>query len=272
MVKTKVVVLLSGGLDSATVAARALADGCEVIALSFNYGQRNSQELGAARLIAAHFGIDEHFIVNVDLSAWGGSLLTGGQAESEAVPPSGRSNTNYVPGRNTVFIALALSLAEAKGAEAIHLGFTAADRRYPDTGLAYLDAFGRLLNMAGRSTAALRLVAPLIDDNKASIVQQALDHGVPIALTWSCYAEGAQPCGACVACTIRDRALILTGRADLATAAGRQMHAEEADAVSKLLWRFMLRDAISTGRPIDRSGPENSDERAERSRAHDVGR
>lgn len=262
--QAKAVVLLSGGLDSATVAARARADGCEVIALSFNYGQRNAQELAAARDIAAHFGIAEHFIVNVDLSAWGGSLLTSASGNADEVPPPGRSTTNYVPGRNTVFIALALSLAEAKGAEAIYLGFTAADRHYPDTGPAYLDAFGKLLSQAGQFTAALRLVAPLIDASKVSIVRQALDYGVPVEKTWSCYGAGEQPCGTCVACNIRDRALILAGRADLATATGRQAHADEVDTVSRLLWRFMLRDAISTSRPADRPMPATLDYQGDR--------
>lgn len=251
MAKTKAVVLLSGGLDSATVAARAVTDGYKLIALSFDYGQRNSQEIRAARLLAAHFEIEEHFITSVDLSAWGGSLLTSGEGDSGAAQLPGRSNTNYVPGRNTVFIALALSLAEAKGAKAIYLGFTAADRHYPDTGPAYLEAFGKLLNKAGQATAALRLVAPLIDDTKLSIVRQALDYGIPIERTWSCYAEGEQPCGLCIACNIRDRALILAGRADLATAVGLQTHTEEADIIGKLLWRFMLRGAISTGRHPD---------------------
>lgn len=232
------------------MAARALADGCEVIALSFNYGQRNSRELMAARSIATLLGIEEHFVLDVDLSRWGGSLLTGGRRDPEAAATPALSN--YVPGRNTVFIALALSLAEAKGAEAIYLGFTAADTHYPDSQPAYLDAFARLASLAtrvGQSAAAPRLVAPLIQDSKASIVRQALELGVPVERTWSCYANGERPCGACVACRIRDRALILAGRPNLATPEGRQAHEEEAESVGRLLWRFMLRDAIPAGRP-----------------------
>ena len=124
----KAVVLLSGGLDSATAAAQAQADGFEVIALSFDYGQRHQRELQSAKTIAAHLGITQHFILTVNLGQWGGSALTD---STQALPQDGPDPTlipvTYVPGRNTVFIALALSLAEAQGAAAIYLGINAVD-------------------------------------------------------------------------------------------------------------------------------------------------
>ncbi|MEY2977914.1 MAG: hypothetical protein RLZZ435_2053 [Cyanobacteriota bacterium] len=208
----KAVVLLSGGLDSATAAAQAQADGYEVMALSFDYGQRHQRELESAKTIAAHLGIEQHFILTVNLGQWGGSALTD---PAQAIPEEGVHPQiipiTYVPGRNTVFIALALSLAEAQGAEAIYLGINAVDYSgYPDCRPEYLAAFQTLANLSskvGLEGHAPRLVAPLIYDSKVAIVQRALALGVPIAETWSCYQGGEQPCGVCDSCRIRDRAL-----------------------------------------------------------------
>ena len=130
----KAVVLLSGGLDSATTAAIAIAEGYEVIALSFRYGQRHEKELAAAKKIATALNITEHFISEIDLAQWGGSSLTD---ESMSIPQAGIEPdvipSTYVPGRNTVFMAIALSLAEAKNAQAIYLGINAVDYSgYPD--------------------------------------------------------------------------------------------------------------------------------------------
>ena len=138
----KAVVLLSGGLDSATTAAIAINRGYEAIALSFRYGQRHQKELAAAKKIAQHLGIKEHYITDIDLSQWGGSSLTD---ESMTIPQAGVQPdtipSTYVPGRNTVFIAIALSLAEAKNAEAIYLGINAVDYSgYPDCRPEYLAA------------------------------------------------------------------------------------------------------------------------------------
>jgi 7-cyano-7-deazaguanine synthase len=223
----KAVVLLSGGLDSATAAAQAIADGFEVIALSFRYGQRHDRELIAAKQIADHLKIKEHFTIDVNLAQWGGSALTD---ESLAVPTEGvqphEIPVTYVPGRNTVFIAIALSLAEAKQAEAIYLGINAIDYSgYPDCRPEFLAAFQHLATLsskAGIEGNAPKLVAPLVLDSKVDIVHRALRLGVPIDLTWSCYQGGEQPCGVCDSCRIRDRALIDAGRADLATLKGRE--------------------------------------------------
>jgi 7-cyano-7-deazaguanine synthase len=216
----KAVVLLSGGLDSATTAAIAIAEGYQVIALSFRYGQRHEKELAAAKRIAEALGIKEHFISEIDLAQWGGSSLTD---QSIAIPQAGlQSDTipsTYVPGRNTVFVAIALSLAEAKNAQAIYLGINAVDYSgYPDCRPEYLAAYQQLANLsskAGVEGNAPQLVAPLVQDSKVDIVRRALELNVPIADTWSCYQGAVTPCGLCDSCRIRDRALIEAGRSDL---------------------------------------------------------
>ena len=216
----KAVVLLSGGLDSATTAAIAIAEGYQVIALSFRYGQRHEKELVAAKKIAEALGIKEHFISDIDLAQWGGSSLTD---QSMPIPQEGLEPdiipSTYVPGRNTVFMAIALSLAEAKNAQAIYLGINAVDYSgYPDCRPEYLAAYQKLANLsskAGVEGNAPRLIAPLVKDSKLDIVRRALELNVPIADTWSCYQGGVIPCGLCDSCRIRDRALIEAGRADL---------------------------------------------------------
>jgi 7-cyano-7-deazaguanine synthase len=222
--KPKAVVLLSGGLDSATSAAQAQADGYEVIALSLFYGQRHDRELMAAQDIVNHLGITEHFNLQVNLSQWGGSSLTD---SAMAVPTTGVAENEipntYVPGRNTVFLSIALSLAEAKNAEAIYLGINAVDYSgYPDCRPEYLEAVQRLAMLsskAGLEGHAPKLVAPLVMDTKVDIVRRAVALGVPIALTWSCYQGGEVPCGVCDSCRIRDRALIEAGYEELASSA-----------------------------------------------------
>lgn len=226
MTKSKAIVLLSGGLDSATAAAQAIVDGYEIIALSFRYGQRHERELLAARQIAAHLQIQTHFILDVNLAQWGGSALTDKTLELPigGIQPDTIPNT-YVPGRNTVFIAIALSLAEAKDAEAIYLGINAIDYSgYPDCRPEYLQAFQQLAilsSKAGIEGKAPKLIAPLVTDTKVDIVKRALRLGVPISQTWSCYQGGEEPCGVCDSCWIRDRALIDAGRPDLATTRDR---------------------------------------------------
>lgn len=222
----KAVVLLSGGLDSATAAAQAIADGYEAIALSFQYGQRHQRELAAALQVVRHLGIQQHFMLDVNLGQWGGSSLTdAAMALPQDGVQSGVIPNTYVPGRNTVFIALALSLAEAQQAEAIYLGINAVDYSgYPDCRPDYLAAFQQLANLSskvGLEGKAPQLVAPLVEDSKVDIVRRALALGVPIDQTWSCYEGGEQPCGRCDSCRIRDRALIDAGRPDLASAVGR---------------------------------------------------
>ncbi|BAW96221.1 exsB protein [[Synechococcus] sp. NIES-970] len=221
----RAVVLLSGGLDSATSAAQAIADGYEVIALSFRYGQKHSRELIAAQRIAEHLGITEHFVMDVNLSRWGGSSLTDA---NQAIPQTGVQTdeipSTYVPGRNTVFLAIALSLAEAKQAEAIYLGINAVDYSgYPDCRPEYLAAYQKLADLSskvGVEGHAPQLVAPLVLDTKVEIIQKAVKLGVPIAETWSCYQGGDHPCGLCDSCRIRDEALIKAGYPELTSQKG----------------------------------------------------
>jgi len=214
------IALLSGGLDSATAAALAQAEGYRVIGLSFDYGQRHRRELQAAAAVAEAIGLAEHHSISVNLAAWGGSALTDTAMEvpnegvQEGVIPS-----TYVPGRNTVFIAIGLSLAEARGAERLVLGVNAVDYSgYPDCRPDYLGAFQTLADLAskaGREGHGTQLWAPLVEWSKTKIVEEALRLGVPIEQTWSCYSGGEQPCGVCDSCRIRDAALIEAGRPDL---------------------------------------------------------
>jgi len=232
MPQPNAIVLLSGGLDSATAAAQAIADGYMPIALSFYYGQRHQRELEAARKIVAHLRIQEHYVMDVNLAQWGKSSLTD---LNETLPQDGIQPdvipSTYVPGRNTVFIAIALSLAEAKGAKTIYLGINAVDYSgYPDCRPEYLKAFQKLANLsskAGLEGQAPTLVAPLVQDTKANIVRRALQLGIPIEITWSCYEGGQEPCGRCDSCRIRDKALIEAGRPDLATWVGQNLEAQE---------------------------------------------
>jgi 7-cyano-7-deazaguanine synthase len=216
------IALLSGGLDSATAAALAREAGHRVIGLSFDYGQRHQRELRAAAEVAQALGLAEHHTINVNLAAWGGSSLTDlDQPVPDQGVQAGVIPSTYVPGRNTVFIALGLSLAEAKGAQHLVLGVNAVDYSgYPDCRPDYLEAFQNLANLAsrsGREGHGTQLWAPLVEWSKTKIVEEALRLNVPIASTWSCYAGGEHPCGVCDSCRIRDAALREAGRPDLAS-------------------------------------------------------
>ncbi|MEA5467008.1 7-cyano-7-deazaguanine synthase QueC [Leptothoe sp. PORK10 BA2] len=221
----KAVVLLSGGLDSTTTAAQAMADGYDLLALSFRYGQRHERELLAAQTMVNYLGIQQHFVVDVNLSQWGGSSLTD---QAQPLPQDGIETdvipSTYVPGRNTVFISLALSLAEAQGAEAIYLGINAVDYSgYPDCRPEYLEAFqtlARLSSKVGVEGKPIELKAPLVMDSKVDIVKRAVALNVPIPQTWSCYAGGDTPCGRCDSCRIRDQALIEAGYPQWAVGCG----------------------------------------------------
>jgi 7-cyano-7-deazaguanine synthase len=221
-VPSTAIALLSGGLDSATAAALAIERGDRVIGLSFDYGQRHRRELEAARAVAEALALAEHHVLTVDLAAWGASALTD---ERISVPSDGVQEgvipATYVPGRNTVFIALGLSLAEARGAERLVLGVNAIDYSgYPDCRPDYLEAYQTLADLAskaGREGHGARIWAPLVQATKTEIVREALRLSVPVAATWSCYSGGGEPCGVCDSCRIRDAALIAAGRSDLAS-------------------------------------------------------
>jgi 7-cyano-7-deazaguanine synthase len=209
----KAVVLLSGGLDSATVAAMALAEGYEVHALSFRYGQRHMAELEAAKRVAESLGITHHRVIDLDLRAIGGSALTSDTAvpkHRETAEMSAGIPVTYVPARNTIFIALALGVAEVVGAEDIFLGVNAIDYSgYPDCRPEYIAAYEQLANLATAAAVEgrqrIRLRTPLIRMTKAEIIREGRRLGVDYDLTLSCYdptPEGA-PCGACDACLLR---------------------------------------------------------------------
>ena len=220
MTDSTAIALLSGGLDSATAAALAMKAGFRVIGLSFDYGQRHRRELDAAVDIANALNLAEHHTIKVDLAMWGGSSLTD---HAQTLPTNGVEPgiipSTYVPGRNTVFIAIGLSLAEARGADRLVLGVNAVDYSgYPDCRPDYLKAFQDLADLssrAGREGHGPKLWAPLVEWSKQQIAEEALHLGVPIERTWSCYSNGDVPCGVCDSCRIRDEALLAAGRPDL---------------------------------------------------------
>ena len=216
----RTVALLSGGLDSATATAIAIEKGHEIIGLSFDYGQRHKRELIAAKQIASHLNLIEHHIIDINLSTWGGSSLTDNK---QSIPEKGVLKdiipNTYVPGRNTVFIAIGLSLAEAKGAKQLILGINAMDYSgYPDCRPDYLKEYQKLANLsskAGRENNGIKLWAPLVHWNKVDIVSEALRLKIPIHLTWSCYNGGEKECGVCDSCRIRNTAFKKIGYSSL---------------------------------------------------------
>jgi 7-cyano-7-deazaguanine synthase len=206
------VTLLSGGLDSTTTLAIALRDGFECWALTIDYGQRHRVELDAARAVAGRLGARGHVVLPLDLRRFGGSALT-----ADIAVPKGREPTvmtdiplTYVPARNTIFLALALAWAETLGAEDIFIGVNALDSSgYPDCRPEYIDAFERLANLGTRAgvegKSSFTIHTPLIALTKAGIVRRAVELGVDLSLTWSCYDPGPDgaPCGACDSCVLR---------------------------------------------------------------------
>ncbi len=220
------VVLLSGGLDSATTLAIARAEGFACHALSFDYGQRHKVELQAARRVAEHLGVASHRWVTIDLRAFGHSALTDDIAvpkdRDEAAMGSGIPIT-YVPARNTIFLSYALALAEVIGSTDLFIGVNAVDYSgYPDCRPAFIEAFARMANLATRAGVEaddrhhLRLHTPLIDWPKTRIIQRGLELGVDFGLTHSCYdpvVEG-RACGHCDACLLRQQAFAALGQRD----------------------------------------------------------
>ena len=200
-----------------------------MIALSFRYGQRHERELMAASRIAEILEISQHRIVDINLGNWGGSSLTDDSMTlpTDCVDP-GIIPSTYVPGRNTVFIAIALSLAEAHGASSIYLGINAVDYSgYPDCRPEYLETYQNLIALSskvGIEGNSIQLIAPLIRNSKIDIVKRAIALGVPINETWSCYQGDTEPCGVCDSCRLRDEALIAAGYPELATPVGRKLH------------------------------------------------
>lgn len=216
------IVLLSGGLDSATVLAIARDEGFALIALSFDYGQRHAGELEAARAVAAAAGVPEHLVIHIDLRVFGGSALT-----AEIAVPKDRDVAHatdipitYVPARNTIFLAYALALAEVRGAGDIFIGVNAVDYSgYPDCRPEYIAAFERMANLATRAGVegrGVRIRAPLMHWSKEQIIRRGLELGVDYGLTRSCYDpdQRGRPCGHCDSCVLRAEAFRRVGVGD----------------------------------------------------------
>lgn len=230
MEKKSAVVLLSGGLDSTTVLAIALAEGYAVYAISFRYGQRHSIELESARRVAAAMGVARHLIIDIDLRAIGGSALT-----DEIDVPKSRSSAEmsvgipvtYVPARNTIFLSFALGWAEVLGAADLFIGVNALDfSGYPDCRPEYIEAFERMANLATRAGVEghtqLKIHTPLIAMTKAEIICKGLELGVDYSLTHSCYdptPEGLA-CGKCDSCLLRQKGFEEAGARDPLVYAG----------------------------------------------------
>jgi 7-cyano-7-deazaguanine synthase len=207
---TIAVVLLSGGLDSATILAIARDKGYECYAMSVDYGQRNRSELIAAKNVAQSMGVSKHQIIDIDLTVFGGSALTD---ESITVPTEGiRAGIpiTYVPARNTIMLSLALPWAEVLESHDIFIGVNAVDYSgYPDCRPEYIAAFEKMANLATKASIQddnkLHIHAPLISLSKAEIIQQGKSHGVDYSLTVSCYQanEAGLACGICDSCRLR---------------------------------------------------------------------
>lgn len=219
----KAVILLSGGLDSATVLYQAISSGCECYAISFDYQQRHRRELEAAQVIAQSAGVVEHKVVAFDLRAWGGSALT----DSRIDVPENRSLAEmsqnipitYVPARNTIFLSFALAYAETIAAERVYIGVNALDYSgYPDCRPEYIQAMQDVFRLGTKQGCCdgkpITIVTPLINLKKTEIIQLGNSLGVPWDKTWSCYLGGDVACGVCDACCLRLTAFADLGLAD----------------------------------------------------------
>ena len=213
------VVLLSGGLDSATTLAIANDQGFECYALSFFYGQRHAIELEAARKIAGSASVKEHRVVSIDLSEFGGSALTDAAIKVPEAPTTGIPVT-YVPARNTIFLSLGLAWAEVLGAHDLFIGVNAVDYSgYPDCRIEFIQGFEKLANLAtkaGVEGSRFTVHAPLIELPKADIITKGLQLGVDYEDTVSCYQPNrdGEACGRCDSCRIRREGFQSAGVAD----------------------------------------------------------
>jgi 7-cyano-7-deazaguanine synthase len=222
--KPKAVILLSGGLDSATALAIANAAGYESYALSFSYGQRHSWELQCALSVALALGAKEHRIASIDLRAFGGSALTADIGVPKGRTPeemSGGIPITYVPARNTIFLSFALAWAEVLESSDIFIGVNALDYSgYPDCRPEFIEAFERLANLATKAGVEgrqhLKIHTPLISLSKAEIISKGLELGVDYGLTSSCYdpSTTGEPCGACDSCLLRQKGFRENGLTD----------------------------------------------------------
>ncbi|MFW6074565.1 MAG: 7-cyano-7-deazaguanine synthase QueC [Chloroflexota bacterium] len=205
----KAVVLLSGGLDSTTVAYLAHRSGYEIYALTVLYGQRHEREIEAAKAVCSALGVAEHRIAEVSFGDWGSSLTGSGE-----IPVGGVADeipSTWVPMRNLIFLSMASAYGEVVGADAIFIGVGQVDYSgYPDCREEFIDAYQRAANLASKqyveSGESIPVITPLMHLNKAGTIQLGLSLGVDYDLTWSCYQGGDEPCGVCDACRIREAA------------------------------------------------------------------
>jgi len=215
----KAVILLSGGLDSATVVAMARAEGYSCYTMSFDYGQRHRAELQAAERVARDLGVIEHKVIGLNLNGIGGSALTDSSIDVPEAPSEGIPVT-YVPARNTVFLSLALGWAEVLGARDIFIGVNAVDYSgYPDCRPEFVEAFEALANLATKAGVegnGFRIQAPLQNLSKGDIVQAGIKLGVDYSLTVSCYQADANgfACGKCDSCRLRAEGFAAAGISD----------------------------------------------------------
>jgi 7-cyano-7-deazaguanine synthase len=219
MTQKKAVVLLSGGLDSATVLAIARAEGYACYTLSFDYGQRHRAELLAAQQLSSHMQVETHKVVRLDMGTIGGSALTDMQIDVPEEMQQGIPIT-YVPARNTVFLSLALAWAEVLESSDIWIGVNAVDYSgYPDCRPAFIEAFEKMANLATRAGVeghAMSIHTPLIDLSKADIIRRGMQLGVDYGLTVSCYQADShgRACGRCDSCRLRQQGFREAGLPD----------------------------------------------------------
>ena len=220
----KAIVLLSGGLDSTTVLAAAINRGFDIIALSFNYGQRHNYEIQCAREISSSYNVIKHQIANIDLGAIGGSALTDDidvPKNRDTVEMDSEIPITYVPARNTIFLSYALALAEVENTFHIFIGVNALDYSgYPDCRPEYIESFQKMARLATKSgveeTEQLLIHTPLIDLKKSEIIKLGIELGVDYSKTHSCYDPLAkdEPCGKCDACILRIKGFLDAGTSD----------------------------------------------------------
>ncbi len=203
----KAVVLLSGGLDSATCAAIARKKGYDILALTFDYGSRHAEEITYAKKIAGYFDALEHLIFPLALEKIGGSTLFDKEANIRTENPVNDIPDTYVPSRNIVFLSIALAYAEARDADAIFIGANTVDYSgYPDCRPEFLEAFRTMAFIGTKRGTDMRPIiieAPLVLMSKGDIIKEGMKLGVPYNLTWTCYQGGEQACGKCDACRFR---------------------------------------------------------------------
>lgn len=213
----KGLVVLSGGLDSTTCMAIADVENDSLIAVSFDYGQRHRKELENAAQVAERYGA-EHLEISFDARQWGGSALTDdtelpkGREIDESIP------VTYVPARNTIFLSFALAVAEARDAESVYIGVNALDYSgYPDCRPEYIEAYQAMANLAQKRAVEgrpIQIKAPLVQMDKAQIIERAVELGAPLELSWSCYDRGEVPCGECDSCVLRAKGFAEAGLDD----------------------------------------------------------